>query len=178
MRAETLALIAAVSLAGCAASTPKVVVAPAPVKVPLDASYDWHVLLVAPFGSVLKDIPLTLHEVLLFHEAKSASSGEEAECFAVDGEVPRFVDRSPDEYMLCFTHDRLSRIQVVVRLPEDQSAKIFADACGLWMKRANAPSSNLCEGSEAAVAFSGRLEDDPEHADSLLTVELAAPDER
>jgi hypothetical protein len=177
MRAETLALIAAAALAGCTASAPQPVAAP-PVQVPLDASYDWHVLLVAPFGSVLKDIPLTLHEVLLFHDPKSVSPGDEAECFAADGEVPRFIDRSPDEYTLCFTHDRLSRIQVVVRLPEDQAAQIFADACGLWMKRASAPSSNLCEGSEAAVAFRGRLEDDPENAGSLLSVELAAPDER
>ncbi len=41
---------------------------PQPAPAPLDASYDWHVLLVAPFGSVLKDVPLTLHEVLLFRD--------------------------------------------------------------------------------------------------------------
>jgi hypothetical protein len=174
MRAKALALIAALSLTGCAASTPKPAVTPAPVKVPLDASYDWHVLLVAPFGSVLKDIPLTLHEVLLFHEAKSAASADDAECFAVDENAPRFVDRSPEEYTLCFTHDRLSRIEVVVSLPEEGSAQVFADACELWMKQARSPSATLCAGSDGAVAFSGRLEEEPEHAGALLTVELAS----
>ena len=52
---------------------------------PVDASYDWHVLLVAPFGSVLKDIPLTLHEVLLFRdEAHGAAAADDAECYAAD----------------------------------------------------------------------------------------------
>ncbi len=175
MRAEAVALIA-LYLAGCAASTPKPAVTAAPVKVPLDASYDWHVLLVAPFGSVLKDIPLTLHEVLLFHEAKSAAGTDDADCFGVDGNAPRFVDRSPDQYMLCFTHDRLSRIEVVVRLPEERSAQVFADACELWMKQARSLSANLCAGSDGAVTFSGRLDEEPEHAERLLTVELAAPD--
>src|SRR6266851_6499083 len=61
------------------------------------ASYDWHVLLIAPFGSVLKDIPVALHEVLLFRDdahgnaaAGSAATGSaaadaaavEAECYA------------------------------------------------------------------------------------------------
>ena len=40
---------------------------------PVDASYDWHGLLIAPFGSVLKDIPLTLHEVLLFRDEAHGS---------------------------------------------------------------------------------------------------------
>jgi hypothetical protein len=178
LRAEVLTLIAAALLTGCAASTPKPAVVSPPVKVPLDTSYDWHVLLAAPFGSVLKDIPLTLHEVLLFHEAESGSPADEAECFAVDETPPRFVESLPDQYTLCFTHDRLSRIEAMVRLPLDRSAQMFADACGLWMKQAHAPSTNLCKGSDAAAVFSGRLEDDPEHSDALLTIELTAPDER
>jgi hypothetical protein len=176
MRTRGLALIAAATLAGCAASTPKPAVTASPVKVPPDASYDWHVLLLAPFGSVLQDIPLTMHEVFLFHEAKSGSAADEAECFAVDTTPPRFVDRLPDEYTLCFKHDRLARVEVMVRLPLDHSAEIFADACGVWTKQAHAPGAKLCEGSDGAVAFSGRLEDEPEHADALMTVDLAAPD--
>ena len=163
-------------LAGCA-STPKPAVTAAPVKVPPDASYDWHVLLLAPFGSVLHDIPLTMHEVFLFHEAKSDSTADDAECFAVDTTPPRFVDRLPDEYTLCFKHDRLTRIEVMVRLPLDPSAEIFADACRLWTKQARPPNPTLCEGSDAAALFSSRLEDDPEHADALMTVDLAAPPE-
>jgi len=33
-----------------------------------NAAFDWHSLVVAPFGTLLKDSPLRLHEVLLFHE--------------------------------------------------------------------------------------------------------------
>jgi hypothetical protein len=172
---RVLALIAAAMLAGCAGSTPKPAVTASPIKVPPDASYDWHVLLLAPFGSVLQDIPLTMHEVFLFHEANGGAA-DEAECFAADTTPPRFVDRLPDEYTLCFKHDRLARIGVMVRLPLDQSAEIFADACRVWTKQSHAPSAKLCEGSDGVVAFSGRLEDDPEHADAVMTVDLVAPD--
>ena len=38
------------------------------------------------------------------------------ECYAADTPAPRFVGRTPDEYLLCFKQDRLSRIQASVRL--------------------------------------------------------------
>jgi hypothetical protein len=176
LHTRALALIAATVLAGCAGSTPKPAVTAAPVKVAPDASYDWHVLLLAPFGSVLQDIPLTMHEVFLFHEAKSGSAADETECFAVDTTPPRFVDRLPDQYTLCFKHDRLARIEAMVRLPLDQSAEIFADACRVWTKQAHAPGAKSCEGSNEVVTYSGRLEEEPEHADAMMTVELTAPD--
>ena len=45
----------------------------------LDASYDWHVLLIAPLGSALKEIPMKLHEVLLFRdEAPGAAAADDA----------------------------------------------------------------------------------------------------
>ena len=86
---------AAWMLAACAAS--KQQIAPPPAKPPpLDASYDWHVLLIAPFGSVLKDIPLALHEVLVFRdEEHSASPADDSECYGADGAAPRFITRSP-----------------------------------------------------------------------------------
>ena len=39
-----------------------------PVAAPLDASYDWHGLVLMPFGTLLKSSPIALHEVLLFHD--------------------------------------------------------------------------------------------------------------
>jgi hypothetical protein len=90
----------------------------------LDASYDWHVLLIAPIGSALKDVPATMHEVLLFRdEAHSAAAADELECFAVDSKPPRFAGRAPDEYLLCFKQDRLTRIEATVRLPAEEAAK-------------------------------------------------------
>ncbi|HEY2633759.1 MAG TPA: hypothetical protein VGI51_03515 [Steroidobacteraceae bacterium] len=109
---------------------------------PTDASYDWHGLLIAPFGSVLKNIPAALHEVLLFrdeeHGSASAADADTvgAECYAVDTPAPRFLGRTPDEYVLCFKQDRLFRIQASVRIAAAQAADVFAVACADWLKNA------------------------------------------
>jgi hypothetical protein len=175
-------------LAACAA--PKLKIAPPPANPPpLDASYDWHVLLIAPFGSVLKDIPLALHEVLVFRdEERSASPADDPECYAADGAAPRFMTRSPSLYLLCFNHGRLSRIEATVRLPQNESAQIVAVACALWTKNAQAPSSpapdsaaapdsaDACAGADGGVAFAARLEDAPNEEDTQLTMQLDASD--
>ena len=94
-------------LAGCHAASTRVPApehTPAPASAgPEDVSYDWHVLLIAPFGSTLKDIPLMLHEVLMFRdEAHGATELNDAECYAPDQAAPHFMGRAPDEYLLCF----------------------------------------------------------------------------
>jgi hypothetical protein len=163
--------------------------APAPLDrhEPVDASYDWHGLLIAPFGSVLKEIPLTLHEVLLFRDAEqSATAAEDAaagapECYAADAPAPRFVGHMPEEYLLCFRHDRLSRIQASVGLTPAEAADVFAAACAGWLKDAAPPTTTAppvsappvsapprdaasagaaCEGSSGEIHFSARLEED------------------
>jgi hypothetical protein len=175
-------------LAACAASKHEIAPPPAPPP-PFDASYDWHVLLIAPFGSVLKDIPLTLHEVLVFRdEAQSASPADDPECYATTGAGPRFMTRSPSSYLLCFNHGRLSRIEAMVRLPENESAQIVADACAMWTKNAQAPppagskgserseGSEGCEGGDGGVAFAARIEQAPNEKDTQLTIQLDASD--
>ncbi|MEA3160396.1 MAG: hypothetical protein QOD95_1944, partial [Gammaproteobacteria bacterium] len=52
--------VTAIMLAACAASKPQIAPPPPPPP-PHDATYDWHVLLIAPFGRVLKDIPRAVH---------------------------------------------------------------------------------------------------------------------
>jgi hypothetical protein len=177
-RSKPAAIVAAIAtlLAACAA--PPVQPAPPalPPAAPLDASYDWHVLLAAPFGSLLKDAPLTVHEVLLFRdEVPGASSSDEAECYALNGEPPRFLARQPEEFLLCYVHDRLSRIEATVRLPGSEASQIFADACGLWMKNAGEQIAEGCAGTDHGVGFSGRLEADSSSAETLLTVRLDGP---
>ncbi len=169
------ALAAAVLvLAACAA--PKLI-SPALPPPPLDASYDWHALLVAPFGSVLKDVPLTMHEVLLFRdEARSAAAADELECYAVDGKAPRFLGRAASAYLLCFRQDRLSRIEATIRLPNDEAARIFADACGLWAKNGQAAAAEGCEGTDRGISFSGHLDSEPQGAETSMTVQLDAAD--
>jgi hypothetical protein len=167
-------------LAACAASKPKIAPPPA-APTPLDASYDWHVLLIAPFGSVLKDIPLALHEVLVFRdEERSASPAGDPECYAAEGAAPRFMTHSPSSYLLCFNHGRLSRIEAVVRLPKNESAQIVADACAMWTKNAQAPSAagsdsaDACAGADGGIAFAARIEDAPNEEDTQLTMQLDA----
>jgi hypothetical protein len=167
---------AALLLAACAASKPQIA-PPPPAPPPLDASYDWHVLLVAPFGSVLKDVPLALHEVLLFRdEAHAASPGDDPECYAVNGAAPRFIARTPSEYLLCFKHGRLSRVEATVRVPENEADQIFAVACATWMKSAQAPHTDSCEGSDGGVAFAAHIERAPDEEETQLTIQLDAPD--
>jgi hypothetical protein len=163
-------------LAACAASAPKPAVPPPPpAPAPLDASYDWHVLLVAPFGSVLKDVPSTLHEVFLFRdEAARAAPAEELECYAVDGARPRFVARSPSPYLLCFKQDRLARIEATVQLPAGEAERIFADACGLWLKKPVGLGEE-CAGSEGGITFAGHFENEPDES-AQLTIQLDAAD--
>jgi hypothetical protein len=166
---------AVLMLVACAAPAPKPVAHLEPAPAPLDPSYDWHVLLVVPFGTVLKDVPLTMHEVLFFRdEAGRAAQSDELECYAVDGTSPRFVSRSPSGYLLCFKHDRLSRIEATVQLPADQAVKIYADACGLWLKKP-LPTGEDCAGSDGGITFAGHFDNGPDES-AQLTIQLDAAD--
>jgi hypothetical protein len=163
------------TLAACAASAPKPAAPPEPAPAALDASYDWHVLLAAPFGSVLKDVPFTMHEVLLFRdESHAAAPAGELECYSVDGARPRFVARSPSEYLLCFKHDRLSRIEATVQLPAEEAARIYADACGLWLKKPVGLDEE-CAGTDGGITFAGHFESEPDES-AQLTIQLDAAD--
>jgi hypothetical protein len=98
------------------------------------------------------------------------------------------MTRSPSSYLLCFNHGKLSRIEATVRLPENESAQIVADACAMWTKSAQAPSSagsdsaatsdsaDACAGADGGVAFAARLERVPNEEDTQLTMQLDASD--
>ncbi len=192
-------------LTACRAPSPRVA---APERTPpapaahesADGSYDWHVLLIAPFGSVLKDIPAALHEVLLFRDEAHGSAAADAaaadaavvdaECYAADAPAPRFVGHTPDEYLLCFRQDHLSRIQASVRLTTAEAPGVFRAACAVWRKNA-APaasagvpveeeSAGACEGRDGAIRFRGRLAEEGSLArepatESVLSIILDRP---
>jgi hypothetical protein len=148
----------------------------------LDASYDWHVLLIAPFGSPLREIPIRLHEVLLFRdEAPGAAGAEDAECYAPDEAAPQFAGRTPDEYLLCFKQDRLSRIQASVRLATAQAPAEFAAACAAWLQKAApaagaaAGNSGNCEGRDGMIRFSAHLGEEPETTLSMILDSVPDP---
>jgi hypothetical protein len=153
---------------------------PPPSPPPLDASYDWHGLLLAPFGSTVKDIPFKLHEVLLFGDQQGSDG---AECYGIEREPPRFLERTPDQYLLCFRHDHLARIEATVNVPQASAAQIFADACGLWQKNAALPPAsqelprNVCSGRDQGIGYHGSLDEESEDSDQPLTLRLDGPEQ-
>ena len=116
--------------------------------------------MVAPFGSVLKNIPGALHEVLLFrdeeHGSGSAADADTvgAECYATDTPAPRFLGRTPDEYVLCFKQDRLFRIQASVRIAAAQATDVFTAACADWLTH-GAPATTGVGASGAGAPGAG-----------------------
>ncbi len=164
------ACVALLLLAACASPPPQGHLPdtgrPLPAAVPVqndaaaDASFDWHPLVIAPFGTRLVDSPIRLHEVLLFREqSHGAAETESKDCYAVDGTVPAFVGRSPEEYLMCFEHDRLDHIEVSVRIEAAAAAGDFRRACALWSGNAQplAKADDACEGRDGGTAFSARL---------------------
>jgi hypothetical protein len=172
-------------LAACASPPPKdhppETGRPAPAQndAVADASLDWHSLVAAPFGTLLKDSPIRLHEVLLFHdESHGPAEIESRDCYAVDGAAPTFVGNPPDEYLMCFEHDRLERIEASVRIAAGDAARVFGRACALWLKNARPlpPAEDACEGRDGDIAFSARLAAVPGErtAELLITLSNAA----
>jgi hypothetical protein len=169
--------------AACHAPAPRMT--PAPAAPATDASHDWHVLLIAPFGSVLKEVPAALHEVLLFRdEEPGAAAADDGECYAPDSPAPRFIGRVPDEYLLCFKQDRLARIHASVRLSDADAAEVFAAACANWLQHAvpaaaspapagAAGSSGDCAGSAGDIRFSAHLGE--ESALSIVLESISDP---
>jgi hypothetical protein len=149
-------------LAACAPTRPpKPVHADRPAqapRAPTDPSFDWHGLIVVPFGTVLKSSGVALREVLLFDDAQAGTRNENQDCFTVDA-PPRFVGRQPESYLLCFEHDRLSRIDAVVRLGVEDAQPVFDRACAQWLKVSTpaAGTPERCAGEDTGVAFSARL---------------------
>lgn len=151
---------------GACASHPKASQAPAAAApAPVEASYDWHVLLVAPFGSLLKDIPSPRNEVLVF-EGQPPDSPRE--CYAIHAAPPRFLSQGPTELTLCFRHNHLARIEATVMLPAAEAPQILAAACAQWQRSAAATApqpavapdapAGTCRGRDGSVDFDGRLE--------------------
>ena len=145
-----------------------------------DASYDWHALVIMPFGTLLKESSVALHEVLLFHdESRAAKEADRKDCFGVDAPPPRFMGGRPQSYLLCFNHDRLSRIDAAVGLSAGTAAQEFAHACALWLKNSGAvPVGNACEGRDGDIAFSARLDSAADESTLPLRLTLLDAAER
>jgi hypothetical protein len=175
--------VAACALLSACASGPRSVVsppsAPAAALGAVDPAYDWHALLVAPFGSILKDMPSGLHEVLQFQDEARAKAGAEGpdkdqdkdqECYGGNAPAPNFGGRKLEQFLLCFRHDRLVRIEATLRLPAAQAAALLSRTCAAWDGR--------CEGRAGDVSFSARLGEDSGEPQLPMLITLRAAGSR
>jgi hypothetical protein len=114
----------------------------------------------APLGTLLKDMPLALTEVLQFEDAAQGPRGSAAaECYTSKAAgAASFLGQPPHDYLLCFAHDRLNRVEASVLLAN--AAAIFAAACTHW-QHSGTPGGRApdrCEGSDGGVAYEAHLE--------------------
>lgn len=127
--------------------------APVAAAQPQAALYDWHTLIPVPFGTLLKDMPIALTEVLIFHDsAQSERGSEDGDCYTTEGlSQPAFLGREPDDHLLCFDHDRLTRIQISVSVPAADAPALFAAACAQWQRGAAGAAANSGAAHEASA---------------------------
>jgi hypothetical protein len=162
-------------LEGCAASAPARSSAPpaSPPAAPPAVSHDFTALVLAPFGTAFKDVPVRLTEVLVFHQPEARRTSEDADCFRPDV-VVAFLGRASTDHLLCFDHDRLKRIEASVALPAAEAPAVFAAACADW-RRGNpaiALEPDACEGRQGEIAFSARRTAGPDSAAATVSITL------
>jgi len=170
-----VAVCSAAWLEGCAGSAPARGPAAAPPAVPAAVSHDFSALVLAPFGTPFKDVPVSLTEVLVFHQPDARRTSEDADCFRPNV-VVAFLGRTPTDHLLCFDHDRLGRIEAAVVLPAADAPALFAAACADW-RRGNPPTAlepDACEGRQGDIAFSARRTDGPDSAAATVSITLTA----
>lgn len=134
---------------------------------------DWRSLLPVPFGSTVSQVPFALKEVLLFQgENRNANDPDEAECYSKSGVPLTFRGIQADDYVLCFVHDRLFRVETVLRLPKDVPADTFSHWCDEWLNGLSGVDRNAdhCEGRDNDTTLLAGMTYDTEIAGPLVTV--------
>jgi hypothetical protein len=139
---------------------------------------DWRALLPVPFGSALTQVGFALKEVILFQgEAQGAAgtpaaSSDDQECYSKSGSAFAFRGAETEDYVLCFFHERLFRIEAALRLPKDAPAESFGQWCDDWLAGLSDPKRDAerCEGREKETQFSATLAYESELAGPLITV--------
>ena len=172
-----LAVSGAAWLEGCAGSAPARGAAPTAAlpAAPPAVSHDVSPLVPAPFGTAFKDVPLSLTEVLVFHQPDARRTSEDADCFRPNV-VVSFLGRAATEHLLCFDHDRLSKIEAAVVLPATEAPALFAAACADW-QRGNPPRAlepDACVGRQGDIALSARRTEGPDSAAATVSITLVA----
>jgi hypothetical protein len=122
---------------------------------------DWHALMIVPFGTLLRDVPYRLDEVVVFHDSAGAAAGrEDHECYMLRGAAPpRLFGQPVGQYSLCFSADRLNRIEASVSLPAQSASAQFAAVCAKWQRMGTpgTSTSDRCENRDGATELDARL---------------------
>ena len=155
------AVCAAALLAACASPKPDEKIPARGASAAAAPTDDWHALMIVPFGTLLRDVPYRLDEVVVFHDSAGAAAGrEDHECYTLRGGAPRRLFGQPvEQYSLCFSADRLNRIEASVSLPAESAPAQFAAVCAKW-QRTGTPgtsSSDSCQNRDGATELDARL---------------------
>ncbi len=141
---------------------------PAAARTPVDPSFDWRRLPLAPLGTPFISLNPLVHEVLLFRDAspqaddhEDSERAEARDCYGPNGAAPRFIGRPTENYLLCFHDDRLRRVQAAVRFDavDDEPVRLFARLCSDWLSGADpeVESPARCAGRDGNRAFTADL---------------------
>jgi hypothetical protein len=164
-RGPTFAAVAAAAavLGGCASpphpgekppAREAIRAAPAPAD-------DWRSLITVPFGTLLKDVPYRLGEIVMFHDSPGSPAAHgDRECYTLQGTPPpQWFGRPVSDYSLCFSSDRLNLIEASVSLPAESASARFAAACREWQRRGTpgAAAADRCEYREGTTAVEATL---------------------
>jgi hypothetical protein len=122
---------------------------------------DWHVLMMLPFGTLLRDVPFRLDEVVVVHDSASVAAGrEDRECYTLQGTAPpRLFGRRVEDYSLCFSADRLNRIEASVSLSAQSASAQFAAACAEWQRTGipGTAAADRCQMKDGTTELDARL---------------------
>jgi hypothetical protein len=182
-RAPTFAAVAAAAaLTGCASPHPgehpparQTARTAAPA-----ADDDWRGLITVPFGTLLKDVPYRLAEVVVFHDSPGSPAAHgDRECYTLQGSAPpRWFGRPVEDYALCFSGDRLNRIEASVSLPAESASARFAAACAEWQRRGmpGAAAADRCEDRDGTTAVEATLTAAEASGESTVTLSMTLID--
>jgi hypothetical protein len=170
------ALMVCLVVGGCAA---------APTAPSRDPSFDWRNLLPAPLGSALQDLHANVHEVLVFRDVRDSADTHHQDCYRISGQTRRFLGRDADDYLFCYFHDRLDRVELTVTLPVEAPLKSFARYCDYWQNATigRSRSAVSCQARDGDESFSAELGAVTDGAGAQLTIivydaTLSEPPER
>lgn len=158
MFAAVLCLVAA---SACTSGPPRPPNTGTGASVPGANLADWSEIPLAPLGTELAALYSGLHEILYFQGAVRTGNspdlgeGVAADCYRSNGPVPRVLNHNGEDYVLCFSHDRLARVEAVLRLPADEARALAQRACDAWLPAslATTRSEDSCGGRRGDAAF-------------------------